>query len=127
MTQSLNIILPIALVVMAFLLKLFMDQCATIPLVIRSLYEVPVTVVFLALSFTTAFTIAVPKNTATGLIHLFCFFIMALIIVVLWRRSMMLFEAEQGFWSAVLFVLNGTLSGLVLFESITLIATQVKL
>jgi hypothetical protein len=125
MTQYLNIALPIALVFIAFLLKLFVDQCATVPLIIRSIYEVPINVVFLALSFTTAFTIALPTNIHIGMLHIYVFFAVSLLVVVLWRRSIVLFEREELFWSAVLFVLNGVISGFALFESVALIIPKV--
>lgn len=125
MTQHLDIALPISLVTMAFLLKLFMDRSATVPLVIRSLYEVPVDVVFLALSFTTAFTIADASHVGTGMCHLFVFLIAALLVVVLWRRAIALFESDHYFWSAVLFVANGSAAGCLLFRAIVLLATKV--
>ena len=125
MVLHLNIFLPIALVIMAFLLKLFMDQSATIPLFIRSLYEVPVNVVFLALSFTTAFTISAVQNTSSGMFHIYFLFIVALINVVCWRRSVTLFESSHHFWSAVVFVINGVLSGYSLYRAIELLVPEV--
>jgi hypothetical protein len=124
MAQHLDVVLPIAMVAMAFILKLFMDRSATTPLIIRSLYEVPVDVVFLALSFTTAYTIANLSNVSTGMCHLYIFFIVALIAVVLWRRSILLFEGNHQSWSAVLFVVNGSVSGYILYKAINLIVTK---
>ncbi len=125
MTQHLNIILPIALVFMAFMLKLFMDQSATIPLVIRSLYELPVNIVFLALSFTTAFTISAIQNTNLGMLHLYIFLIIALINVICWRRSVILFEKPYIYWSAFLFIANGAISCFTLYKAIILLAPVV--
>jgi hypothetical protein len=125
MTQHLNIILPIALVVMALLLKLFMDQSATVPLAIRSLYEAPVNVIFLALSFITAFIISLPANVSIGVCYLFAFLVVMLVVIVLWRRSIIFFERERHFWSAVLFIINGTISGFVLYTAIDLLVTKV--
>lgn len=125
MTQHLDVVLPIALVAMAFILKLFMDRSATAPLIIRSLYEVPVDVMFLALSFTTAYTIADLSHVGLGMCHLYVFLIVALVAVVLWRRSLLLFEREHRFWSAVLFTINGAAAGYVLFRAINLLAGKV--
>jgi len=125
MAQHLDIILPIALVVMAFILKLFMDRSVSVPLIIRSLYEVPVDIVFLVLSFTTAYTITTPLNFSTGMCHLYIFLIVALVAVILWRRSIFLFESEKRLLSAILFILNGTISGYVLYYTIKLITTEV--
>ncbi len=123
--QHLNVILPIALVVMAFLLKLFMDRSATVPLIIRSLYEVPVDIAFLSLSFTSAYIIASSTNVHTGMCHLFIYFIVTLVVVVLWRRSIMLFDRKYRAWSAVLFVFNGSISGYILYNTINLIVKEV--
>lgn len=125
MTQHLGVVLPIALVLMAFILKLFMDRSATAPLIIRSLYELPVDVMFLALSFTTAFTIADAMHMGTGMFHLYVFFIVALVAVVLWRRSILLFESDHRFWSAILFVVNGSGAAYVLYQAINLLGTKV--
>lgn len=127
MAQYLNVILPIALVVMAFLLKLFMDQSATVPLFIRSLFELPVSVIFLALSFATAYTITSPNNISSGMCHLYIFLVLTLICVVLWRRCTILFERNSHFWASVLFIINGTISGFVLYRAIGLVISQVTL
>ena len=119
--QHLDVILPIALVIIAFLLKLFMDRNATVPLIIRSFYELPVDIIFLTLSFTTAFTISSTKNMESGLFHLFMFFVIALIVVVLWRRGLFLFEKDYRKVSATLFVFNGTLAGYSLYRAIALL------
>jgi hypothetical protein len=53
--KHLDVFLPIALVVIAFLLKLFMDRSVNAPLAVKSLYELPVDMLFLTLSFIVAF------------------------------------------------------------------------
>jgi hypothetical protein len=45
MADHIDIALPFVLILIAFLLKLFMDRNATLPLVIRSLFELPVDIV----------------------------------------------------------------------------------
>lgn len=127
MSQNINTILPIALVVIAFIMKLFMDRSATLPLIIRSLYEVPVDVIFLALSFTTAYTITDTSHVTVGMFYLYIFLIAALIIVVLWRRSIVLFELNHRFWSALLFVFNGSIAGYGLYKAINLVITGMTL
>lgn len=125
MSQHLDIVLPIALVIMAFLLKLFMDRSATVPLIIHSTYEIPVDVIFLTLSFTTAYTISMPANIGEGMCNLFVFLIVSLINIVLWRRSIHLFEQDHKYWSAFLFVINASISGYSLYRAILLVVTEV--
>lgn len=126
MSQYLEIVLPIALVILAFLLKLFIDRCATVPLIIHSTYEIPVDIIFLTLSFATAYTISAPANIGEGMCSLFTFLIVALINIVLWRRSIHLFERDYKFYSAVLFILNASISGYSLYKSIQLLSVKVS-
>lgn len=88
-------ILPVALLLLAFLLKLLIDQTATVPLFIQAIIELPVDIAFLSASFIAAYTISVTKDTAVGLFA-FCIFIIGTIIVVLiWRRCIRLFETNR--------------------------------
>jgi len=123
MADHIKITLPFVLILIAFLLKLFMDRNATLPLVIRSLFELPVNIVFLALSFTTAFTISDPANLSSGMCALYILFATALINVVLWRRSITLYERSIYFWSSTLFVANSTIAGFVLYKSVGLLSS----
>jgi hypothetical protein len=54
---SLQYILPIILLLLAFLLKLLIDQTANLPLFVRAIAELPVDVAFLAISFVAAYAI----------------------------------------------------------------------
>lgn len=123
MTDHLDIVLPIILIIIAFLLKLFMDRNATLPHFIKSLYELPVDIVFLGLTFTTAFTISEASHMAKGMFYLFVFLVIALINVVLWRRSTTLYEQTSYSWASSLFVLNATIAGYVLYRSVIIIAS----
>ncbi len=119
--KNLNVFLPIALIVIAFLLKLFMDRSVNAPLAVKSLYELPVDILFLALSFIVAFTITASKNINSGLVHFFVFFIVILLSVVGWRRSIKLFEGGWKKISASIFVINFAASSYCLILSIKLI------
>lgn len=120
-TNNLNIFLPIALIIIAFILKLFMDRSVDAPLAVKSLYELPVDILFLSLSFIVAFIIFSPTNINNGLTHLFAFFIVILISVVGWRRSIKLFEKNRKKFSAILFVINFAASSYCLSVAIKLI------
>lgn len=119
--KNLNVFLPIALIVIAFLLKLFMDRSVNAPLAVKSLYELPVDILFLALSFIVAFTITASKNINDGLAHFFVFFIVILFSVVGWRRSIKLFESGWKKISASIFVINFAAASYCLILSIKLI------
>jgi len=119
--KHLDVFLPIALVIIAFLLKLFMDRSVNAPLAVKSLYELPVDILFLTLSFSVAFTITSSSNINNGLAHFFVFFIVILLSVVGWRRSIKLFEEEKRKRSATLFLINFAASSYCLILAIKLI------
>lgn len=107
MINHLEIVLPIAVLLLSFLLKLFIDRTVEIPLFIRSIYELPVDIMFLTISFLVAYTISateVQKNS--GLFFCFIFLIVSIANVIIWRRAVKLFEIEKYFWSISLTVVN---------------------
>lgn len=119
--EQMQYILPVALLLLAFLLKLLIDQTATVPIFIQSILELPVNIAFLATSFIAAYTISITKDTAAGLFY-FCIFIIGTIIVVLlWRRSIRLFETNRYIWSIVLGALNYFMCIFGLVKSINLL------
>jgi hypothetical protein len=120
--QSLDILLPIILLALAFLLKLFVDQPATVPRTIEVLYCVPVDVIFLATSFAGAFTLSSSANAGRGLLHVVIFIGMAVVIVALWRRSIRYFDLNHYLGSGLLFLLNIGLSSTLLFRAIKLLS-----
>ncbi|KPA09901.1 membrane protein [Candidatus Magnetomorum sp. HK-1] len=119
--DHLDLFLPIALVVLSFLLKLFIDQNVTAPLIIKSLYELPVDILFLAMSFIVAFTLSSYNNINYGLIYLFIFFIIILFSILGWRRSIKLFENNKKIISAIIFIINFNISSFCLISSVNLI------
>ncbi len=104
--DNLNIILPIAILILAFLLKLFIDRNVEIPLIIRSIYELPVDIIFLSISFIAAFTISTGIEKNEGLFYCFVYLIVAIINVIIWRRTIKLFERGKTFWSIILTLVN---------------------
>jgi hypothetical protein len=115
-----EIILPIAILVLAFLLKLFIDREVKVPILIRAIYELPINIVFLALSFLIGYTITSTDIIIKNECLLFSIVITMLAIfnVVLWRRSLSLYERGNRFISILLTVLNYSLSIFLLFKVI---------
>jgi len=118
MIDHLSVVLPIILVIIAFLLKLFMDRSATVPLIIRSLYELPVDIIFLAISFAIAATISKVEKRDEGLLLAFVFLVVVLICVVAWRRSILLFETNHKGWSLLIFIINVSVAAFCLTKGI---------
>lgn len=114
--DHLEIILPITLLVLAFVLKLSIDRSIKVPNLIQSICELPVDMIFLSLSFLIAFTISNNTETSKGLLFTLAFIVLAVIIVIIWRKSLKLYDLKNKFW-ILLLCLNLALSTLALFQS----------
>lgn len=118
--QNLNIILPGVLLLLGFSLKLLIGRNLNIPETIQSLCELPVDIVFLALSFIVAFTMTSQRNQAVGLFYCFVCLLLSIIVLVLWRISLSLFLKPSWFWILAL-VINLFLSGFCIKRSVDLV------
>src|SRR5690348_2591261 len=82
--NHLQVTLPATLIVVAFLLKLFVDRLASVADVISAVLELPVDVAFLATTLVAGFAIARPSDAGLG-VSLFTMYIAAaIVVVVLW-------------------------------------------
>ena len=113
-----EVILPIAILILAFLLKLTIDRSVEAPILIQALYELPVDIVFLALSFLAAHTIALTTSKNTALFYCFVITIVSVINVILWRRSIKLFDKKSIIWSLVLTFINYSVTTFILYKVI---------
>ena len=104
--ESLQITLPVVLLLMAFLLKLLIDRAATIPIFINSIFELPVDIAFLATSFIIAYTINPKSKTENGLCLFIVYTIVSIIVVFVWRRATLLFDQEHEKWAWFLSSIN---------------------
>ena len=110
--NSLEIWLPVVLLVLAFLLKLLIDRASTAPIFIQSLMELPVDIAFLAMSFVIAFTINAGGRAGEGLLYFLTYIICSIVLVFFWRRSNSCFERDN-------YLMVGVLTSLNYFASIT--------
>ena len=114
--EHLDLILTIVLLGLAFILKLSVARPVDVPDIIQALVELPVDIIFLAISFGVAFTIAEKNNTGKGLFYSFVFIFLAVIVVMLWRLSIKFFTQKSRKW-IVVFMINVGISCLCLFQS----------
>lgn len=114
--EHLEIILPITLLVLAFGLKLAIDRSVEVPTIIQALCELPVDIIFLSISFLIAFTISKPADPSEGLFFTIAFIVIAILVVIIWRKSLKLFEIKNGFW-LLLLCLNLAISIFCLIQS----------
>ncbi len=122
--EHLEIVLPITILLLAFILKLAIDRNVEVPNLIQAICELPVDMIFLSISFLIAFTISKPNDPSEGLFYTISFIVCAVIVVILWRKSIKLFEIKKHLW-VYLLCINMLISVLALFQSVNiLLATE---
>lgn len=118
--NHLDIVLPITLLFLAFILKLSIDRSIEVPNLIQAICELPVDMEFLSISFLIAFTIGKDADTGKGLFFCFVFIFIAVVVVILWRKCLTLFEKGNKLW-ILLLCLNIALSSFSLFQSMNIL------
>lgn len=127
--KNVEIILPITLVILRFILKLYIDKSGKVLLMIKSLYELPVDIIFLALSFVAVFTISSEENAREGVLYCFVFIVLILISNILWRNSITRLETKGNegnkgnkniIFSAFIFIINACGASFCLVYSFSL-------
>lgn len=123
--QHIQLILPSLLLLTGFLLKLLIGRQFDWPVTIQSVCELPVDIIFLALSFIVAFTIAKVDNQLLGLLYFFIGIPITIVIVSLWRVSVNKFLKGSKLWILMLFI-NLLITGFAIIKSVTLIVEDGK-
>ena len=120
-----EIALPGTILVLKFLLKLFVDKSATWADGVSAVLALPVDVLFLATSLVAAMVIASPDHARDGLILFIVFVALAVLAVVLWRRSDKLFVDDRHGWCAFAATVNFLISFGALVTAVKEISTGV--
>lgn len=122
-----EIILPSILLIIAFSLKLFIDRTVDIPQTLKAICELPVDIMFLAMSFGVGYTIS-KNNSSEGLIFLFWSLLLSILVIVLWRKSLILLASNNNkkfFW-ILLLIINLVISGHTILYSVDLVTKNKK-
>ena len=117
-----EIALPGTLLIAKFLLKLFVDRSATLPDFISAVLALPVDIVFLAASLFAAHAITSSAGSKVGLVMFALSLCLALVIVVMWRRSESMFVRDSRWRTIGLGLLNISLSMTALVYALSLIS-----
>jgi hypothetical protein len=104
--SKLEIVLPAIVLALSFMMKLFVDRTPNIPIAIQTTYELPIDIVFLALTFAAAFVIIKPGESGRGIVHFAVYVGISVLAIVLARRSNRFFDRNRWLLSAALFVFN---------------------
>ena len=118
--EHLEIILPITLLFLAFVLKLSIDRSIEVPNIIQAICELPVDMIFLSISFLIAYTISKPTDPSEGLFFTIAFIVIAVLTVILWRKSLKLFERRNNWWILILLI-NISISTFSIFQSMSIL------
>lgn len=91
--KTIELLMPLVLMALAFFLKLFIDRTITIPDTVSAILDLPADIAFFSLSVIVSFTIAKPDNRDDGMLLFTGFICMSLIVIFLWRRSLSSFAS----------------------------------
>lgn len=97
--MNIDIILPCAIIGLAFVLKLTVDRSTTTPDLITSILELPVDIMFLAISLMVGLVIAPTDSENHFAIYLLVLIILAVLVVLFWRKAAKLYEANAIWWT----------------------------
>lgn len=120
--QYLNFIMPGVVLLLSFTLKMFIDRSTSGPDAIVSTLELPVDIIFLSISLITGYTLSQGGNPILGFAWFSIYIIGAIIIVVLWRRSIQYFDTNRFILILLIATLNYALSITALVHSIGIIS-----
>lgn len=122
--EELKVILPITLLAIGFLLKLVVSRhWDDLPNIINNICELPVDIIFLALSFAVAFAISGVDNHDIGLLYSFVGIALAILVLLIRKISMDLFLVEKKLW-ILLFLINLLISSFAITVPINLIINK---
>ena len=115
--------LPVALLLLVFLLRLFVDRSVSVPDLIVSLLEFPTSIIFLGLSFVLAFTISSKENLGMAIVTVIIYLIVALLVIFLGRRAVRYFEVNRLFLMGSLGFISYIMCVPALFYSIRIVVS----
>lgn len=120
----LDIILPVALLLLSFLLKLLIDRSIDLPIAVRAICELPVDMIFLSISFLVALLISHNIDKAIGLLYLIVYLIISIVIIVLWRRTTLIYDGGRSNYWILTLMINIFITVCCLLYSITLLTPK---
>ncbi|WP_449435079.1 hypothetical protein [Pedobacter steynii] len=102
----LDITLPFLILGMTYVVKLMIDENVDKVKAICSMCELPIDMIFLAISFLIAIVISDASNRNEGLFYMLLFMVLAMLNVFLAKRSIRMYQAHVNNKWVWLFVLN---------------------
>lgn len=118
---SLKIVLPLLILFFGYVIKLCVGREVREPDIISSLLELPIAGILLAMSFMTSYTVSNVDNIPNGLVLLFIYFIVAILVVHFCRVSNKHFLLENYKVMAIWTSLNYLVCAPCLYVAISIL------
>lgn len=104
--EELDIVLPIILVLIAFLLKLVVDKDVKIADAIQASIELPIDLMFLVITFSVAATLSSVHAQEKGLLYSFVGIVIAILVVFISKKNIKYFTSNKKSKWVILLLLN---------------------
>jgi len=118
---DLDVILPAVIVLLAFVLRLVVDRTVDLVVFLEALFDLPIDIVLLAISFAAAVSITQPAFTSTGIILSLIFIIFLVVGCLLARRSKEALDQDHYLSSGAFCLANFVISSFSLFACVSFV------
>jgi hypothetical protein len=125
--SHLDIILPFVLLLLTYIFKLTIDEKFDKVKAMRAFCELPIDIIFLAMSFLIAIMLSQGKYRDFGVLYVMVFIVVAVITVVLSKRSVLGFNANLNRGWIAMLVGNIIITLICLVCSISTLTKAAKL
>ena len=82
-----SIILPVALLILPFIVKMSIEREVDLPKALQSFIELPTDIMFLSSSLVIAYILVNATNVGNGLVWFVGSLVMSIVVVLLWRKA----------------------------------------
>lgn len=82
-----SIILPVALLVLSFLVKMSIEREVDLPKALQSFIELPTDIMFLSSSLVIAYILVNASDVGNGLLWFVGCVVLSIVVVLLWRKA----------------------------------------
>lgn len=119
--EYLNVILPLILVLMAFILKLVVDKEVDLPSSIQAIIELPIDLIFLAITFYVATILSNSSIQNEGLLYSFIGLFISIIVVLISKKCSKLFINKRTKTWLLLLLFNIMVSSFSIIHAVGLL------
>ena len=119
--EYLNVILPLILVLMAFILNLVVDKVVDLPSSIQAIIELPIDLIFLAITFYVATILSNSSIQNEGLLYSFIGLFISIIVVLISKKCSKLFINKRTKTWLLLLLFNIMVSSFSIIHAVGLL------